>query len=287
MSKRKFHLHKLFTIFIRFIGMSDTNDVTNVLVLDMTKSLTASTMETGSKKFVFIGSVDELSKLSPNQFNEVKFSGLVPDETILGQVLNVLKPLGKFAVEGLKTREIGQALALDLKIQGFLDIMVAKGDNDERFVVCQKPDWEIGAVAKVEIATKSANSSGVVESKKWKMDADDLADSDLIDESDLLDKNFVIPKESSCGEAGAGGKKRACKDCTCGLAEQERAESGSDATAAGGGSGTIEEKVVRASGCGNCSKGDAFRCGGCPFLGKPTFEPGQERVVLANMADDF
>eukprot|EP00401_Gymnodinium_catenatum_P013292 CAMPEP_0117460282 /NCGR_PEP_ID=MMETSP0784-20121206/1922_1 /TAXON_ID=39447 /ORGANISM="" /LENGTH=112 /DNA_ID=CAMNT_0005253939 /DNA_START=334 /DNA_END=670 /DNA_ORIENTATION=+ len=108
----------------------------------------------------------------------------------------------------------------------------------------------------------------------------DLADDDLIDESELVDDDFKgVDNNNDCGIM-VGGKRRACKDCTCGLADanaDEAMEINKNAT--------TEEKLVRSSACGNCSRGDAFRCASCPFLGKPAFEPGQERVVLA-MADD-
>lgn len=155
--------------------------------------------------------------------------------------------------------------------------MAAKDPSSgERFVVCQKPGWNAGEAATLNIAP-------VAESKKWKMDTTDLADSDLIDESQLLDNDFKAPSAvgGDCGEL-VGGKRRACKDCTCGLAEQEAA-----GNAASNASATVEEKLVRASACGNCGKGDAFRCASCPFLGKPAFEPGNERVVLAMGADDI
>jgi hypothetical protein len=214
-----------------------------------------------------------LGALAQDSFHEVKMIGAMPDDDTQAKLLELLIPLGKMSVEGVLDREAGQALALDLKIQGFLDIMAAKDPlSGERFVVCQKPGWEVGAAASVVIPTTEA------EGKKWKMDTGDLADGDLIDESELLDKEFTLPVPAACGPPEAGGKKRACKDCTCGLV---------DGVDTGNATATVEEKVVRSSACGSCYKGDAFRCASCPFLGKPAFDPGAERVVLSMGEDDF
>ncbi|KAJ9442264.1 Anamorsin-like protein 1 [Diplonema papillatum] len=40
-------------------------------------------------------------------------------------------------------------------------------------------------------------------------------------------------------------------------------------------------------GCGSCSKGDAFRCASCPFLGKPSFQEGADGKVKLNLMDDI
>lgn len=106
----------------------------------------------------------------------------------------------------------------------------------------------------------------------WALPANDLDDDDLIDTDDLLEaSDLEKPDLAVCGLPSDGkAKRRACKNCTCGLAEEEEKPEGA-------------KKVTAApltSSCGNCSLGDAFRCAGCPYKGLPPFKPG-EKVQLS------
>lgn len=217
-----------------------------------------------------------LRSLAENSEDELCVSGIPVEETMLFEAIRVLKPNGKIVIENsIPTREAGQLLDGDLQIAGFLNSMVAKDPTTGyRFAVATKPDVSVGAAAKVTIVQTT--------STKWKVGSLDLAEGDLVDEGDLLDDGLDAAKVAGgCGDApvGTGGKKRACKNCSCGLAEEEANGVVSSAPK------TTEEKIVKSSACGNCAKGDAFRCAGCPFLGKPAFEPGQERVMLTSMDD--
>ena len=109
-------------------------------------------------------------------------------------------------------------------------------------------------------------------------------DDDQIDEDDLLaggGEGMLAPPPAIDVEARAraagddcGGRK-ACDNCTCGRAEEEAAEARGE-----------EKKEPHKSECGNCAKGDAFRCAGCPYLGKPAFKEGEEHLVL-KLNDDI
>ncbi|KAF2673456.1 DUF689-domain-containing protein [Microthyrium microscopicum] len=118
-------------------------------------------------------------------------------------------------------------------------------------------------------------------------------DDDLIDEDDLLteeDMKMGIVQPPEC-QPKTGKRRRACKDCSCGLKEKLEAEDASkrdqadtalntlklDADDLAEVDFTVQGKV---GSCGNCSLGDAFRCAGCPYIGLPAFKPGEEVRLL-------
>ena len=141
------------------------------------------------------------------------------------------------------------SVSLDLLINGFSDSQ----QISENLTIAKSPACAFGTSTAIKLAPKV-----------WKLDADDDLE-DLIDPDDLLtEEDKVAPNKKlyTCGPKSE--KKKACKNCSCGYAEELA------------GAPPPEFK----SACGSCYLGDAFRCASCPFLGQPAFKPG-ENVKLA------
>lgn len=92
-----------------------------------------------------------------------------------------------------------------------------------------------------------------------------------------------------------GRRRRACKDCTCGLADkleaedkERRAKADKELNVLKLDTGDLTELDFTVEGktgsCGSCALGDAFRCDGCPYMGLPAFKPGQEVQILNDIA---
>ncbi|CAD6500697.1 BgTH12-07899 [Blumeria graminis f. sp. triticale] len=118
-------------------------------------------------------------------------------------------------------------------------------------------------------------------------------DEELIDEDTLLTEEELkrpVNIPAACAPR-AGKRRRACKDCTCGLAAKIEAENAARRVAADADLRTLQFRSDelaeidftvqgKVGSCGNCSLGDAFRCEGCPYIGMPAFNPGDEVRLL-------
>ncbi|ODN83048.1 Fe-S cluster assembly protein DRE2 [Cryptococcus amylolentus CBS 6039] len=144
----------------------------------------------------------------------------------------------------------------------------------------------------------------------WAVDSPILADGgkSLLTPADRARPDCVFPNETGKPVK----RRRACKDCTCGLKELEDQEAEQSAAAVKEaqkaffleGDDDIPEALKTAtvgvegvwpvakraeakktSSCGSCYLGDAFRCGSCPYLGLPPFKPGEK--VSLSIGDDI
>uniref|UniRef100_A0A7S0VEI6 Anamorsin homolog n=1 Tax=Polytomella parva TaxID=51329 RepID=A0A7S0VEI6_9CHLO len=160
-------------------------------------------------------------------------------------------------------------IASEVMLNGL--ILPSKVDSfDGAMVVATTPTWTVGTKDAIKL-TKPQNDTS-----KWLL-PESGENEEYIDEDELLGQAPApAPTNPDDCEVGRAGKK-ACKNCTCGRAEEE---------AAGKPVVLTQEMLDNPqSGCGSCGLGDAFRCASCPYRGLPAFEMGKKIQLSASTLD--
>jgi len=239
--------------------------------------------------------LDGATTLPLNAFSTVHIS-LSPSEyaaqfpALLKQIIAGLTPLGTIQI----LNPPPHSLESDLTNAGF-KILSTVGP-----IIAEKP-----AAASVPLRLRRPLDPERKASKKalWTLNAPTTPS---IDAESLLtdaDRARPVPTCDPFVQSSGPRRKKACKGCSCGLAEIEAeeeknakvvlvdgAEGGSAVEVAQGEKDRLIKAAAAApkatSSCGSCYLGDAFRCSSCPYLGLPAFNPG-EKVEIDFGTDDI
>jgi len=207
--------------------------------------------------------------LPPSAFHHILSGMLDPPvdahtRTELAQLFNSLTPNGR--LEWITATSDTAQIQSDLQLVGFVNASITPQPGRVH-VVAYKPEW---AGAQTRLSLQGTGKA----TRKWKKKGKMESFGDLIDEDTLLTREEASSRPE-LGTSDCSTKRKACKNCSCGRAEMEAQDTV-----------TLDHVVPVASSCGNCALGDAFRCGSCPYLGMPAFQPGQTVMLQGNLLED-
>jgi len=274
--------------------------------------------------------MDGAMNLPPSHFGLIHvslasndYSELLPrmKATLLPQLLEGLAPLGTLQVSAAQLDPtIADSIRSELIAAGFE--ILTKRDEDG-MLIAQRPVYapttngeKPAETAALPLRRRPVADAARRSSKKaiWALSSSNGgspasssgAATPIIDAESLLtpeDRAKPVPNCEPRDASSATRRRRACKNCTCGLAEEEEAEavaaSATRAVVLLDGDSAVQvtqserERLLKAaenapkatSSCGSCYMGDAFRCSGCPYIGLPAFKPGQKVEIDFGMDD--
>ncbi|GAA5839113.1 hypothetical protein JCM3766R1_002261 [Sporobolomyces carnicolor] len=263
--------------------------------------------------------VEGATSLSPSQYSQI--SVLLPANLVTGSLLAILEPAlnqgGTFEVQGEAAQSediLGELRLVGLtganKTESGIILATKSAAPSSAPLSLKRPASEIESSAAAPLASAPSGAvplptrtSRAAKASLWAFTTAATASGAVtptIDESTLLtDADLERPTLVKREDCDVKRTRKACKNCTCGLREilldekepddlvQAGFEAAPNKTAsAASTAGARKMKSGVTSSCGNCYLGDAFRCGSCPYLGMPAFEPGQ-KVSVSGMDDQI
>ncbi|KIY45897.1 Fe-S cluster assembly protein DRE2 [Fistulina hepatica ATCC 64428] len=259
--------------------------------------------------------VEKATTLAPASYASIHvaltsddYQALLPNlSPLLQQLFEGLTPLGTLHLLQPSTA-FQTLLHTELTLAGFSVLSLPSVDNRSSLVV-QRPSHAPSTTFSLKKRTPATDPPQMVRHKTdtatkkalWTLVSPSTP---KIDQNALLteaDRARPIPACEPISATGRPRRKRACKNCSCGLKEleEEEARTGKVVMLDETGERVVEvkqsekERLIQAaknapkatSSCGNCYLGDAFRCSSCPYLGLPAFKPGEKVEISLDMDD--
>lgn len=209
------------------------------------------------------------------------YSSLLSDlQSFLSQLLEGLSPFGKLYLLNLPAGLVN--VPQELTLAGFTVLENVLQGQDLRVVAQKSTPTSLSTNGAVPLRRRADPARQSSKKALWTLSSPSATSIDAEALLTTADRARPIPTCEPVN-SGAPRRKKACKNCTCGLAEieAEEAKSGKvvlldvDGAVEVGGSDAEKERLIAAakaapkatSSCGSCFLGDAFRCASCPYLG--------------------
>ncbi|KAJ3901496.1 cytokine-induced anti-apoptosis inhibitor 1, Fe-S biogenesis-domain-containing protein [Lentinula edodes] len=226
-----------------------------------------------------------------------EYISLLPNISfLLSQLLAGLAPLGTLNLHNLSALDDLSPLTSALTLSGFTLLNTASST-----IIAQKPAHSAAGPLRLLNRKKTDPAK---KKALWALSSYAPSTPSIDPDALLTDADKARPVPT-CEPVNPSTprRKRACKNCTCGLAELEAEElrhskvvlldGEVDGSAVEVNQGKEQERLIQAakaapkatSSCGNCFLGDAFRCASCPYLGLPAFKPGEKVEIDFGMDD--
>jgi len=244
--------------------------------------------------------LERATALSPDYFGLIHVVLSATDYATLSDRLLELFKITYEALQQdgtLRINKLPPTHRIQLKLTGFS----LSDTTDDVLVATKPPKSAANASVPLAVPLPRRNVGLSKEAKKalWTL----KSDSPKIDtETLIIPEDRIKPVCEPITEGNKARRKKACKGCTCGLAELEADElKNSNVVVLDGSQNGLTQEVAQSdkdrllkaaqaapsatSSCGSCYLGDAFRCASCPYLGLPAFKPGEKVQIDLGMDD--